>query len=252
MAGDMVYYEVRNEFYDSVSGILLVFDVTRQNSFRSLGRWLQELRTEAGNHVSEIAVCVCGNKTDQFPREVTYFEASQWCARRNLPYFETSALTGHGVDEAIHTLLESIVEPNAESTWAQQNGARHWWEIPEKECADTHSNTTSSKSHSTVRSPHNTREVPSSKQKVGHTDSRQKDVNGCTQKEGNIIKRIQNAKTHYEILGLGPQATKDEINRAYRRLAFVIHPDKNTAPGSEEAFKALTAARRALLNSGLP
>lgn len=37
------------------------------------------------------------------------------------------------------------------------------------------------------------------------------------------------------------------MNKAYRKLAVLLHPDKNIAPGSEEAFKILVAARTALL-----
>ena len=40
---------------------------------------------------------------------------------------------------------------------------------------------------------------------------------------------------------------RDDINRAYRKLAMLIHPDKSVAPGSEEAFKVLVDARKALL-----
>jgi hypothetical protein len=40
---------------------------------------------------------------------------------------------------------------------------------------------------------------------------------------------------------------RDEINKAYRKLAVLLHPDKSVAPGSEEAFKVLVAARTALL-----
>ena len=42
---------------------------------------------------------------------------------------------------------------------------------------------------------------------------------------------------------------RDDINRAYRKLAVLIHPDKSLAPGSEDAFKALVNARAALLQS---
>ncbi len=42
---------------------------------------------------------------------------------------------------------------------------------------------------------------------------------------------------------------REEINKAYRKLAVLLHPDKSVAPGSEEAFKLLVAARTALLKS---
>lgn len=42
-------------------------------------------------------------------------------------------------------------------------------------------------------------------------------------------------------------STRDDINKSYRRLAALVHPDKCKAPGAEEAFKALTQARNNLL-----
>ena len=43
---------------------------------------------------------------------------------------------------------------------------------------------------------------------------------------------------------------RDDVNRAYKRLAFLLHPDKTDLPGAEEAFKALNAARNALIPGG--
>lgn len=42
---------------------------------------------------------------------------------------------------------------------------------------------------------------------------------------------------------------RDEVNKAYRRLAVLLHPDKCVAPGSEDAFKAVVNARTALLKN---
>lgn len=40
---------------------------------------------------------------------------------------------------------------------------------------------------------------------------------------------------------------REEVNKAYRRLAALVHPDKCKAAGAEEAFKTLTQARNNLL-----
>lgn len=42
---------------------------------------------------------------------------------------------------------------------------------------------------------------------------------------------------------------RDEVNKAYRKLAVLLHPDKCMAPGSEDAFKAVVNARTVLLKN---
>jgi curved DNA-binding protein CbpA len=37
----------------------------------------------------------------------------------------------------------------------------------------------------------------------------------------------------YRILGISAQAAADEIKRAYRRLAFILHPDVGSLPNAE-------------------
>ena len=50
-------------------------------------------------------------------------------------------------------------------------------------------------------------------------------------------------QTSYEILGVKPTATADEIRKAYRKLAKQLHPDLNPGkPEAEARFKSVTAA----------
>ena len=46
----------------------------------------------------------------------------------------------------------------------------------------------------------------------------------------------------YEILGIGRNASQDEIQRAYRKLARAYHPDLNANPAAEEKFKDVSEA----------
>ncbi len=46
----------------------------------------------------------------------------------------------------------------------------------------------------------------------------------------------------YEILGVGRNASQDEIQRAYRKLAREYHPDVNADPAAEERFKDVSEA----------
>ncbi|XP_065161971.1 dnaJ homolog subfamily B member 12 [Atheta coriaria] len=53
------------------------------------------------------------------------------------------------------------------------------------------------------------------------------------------VTRIKKCKDYYEILGVSKDATDSDIKKAYKKLALQLHPDKNKAPGSAEAFKAI-------------
>ena len=46
----------------------------------------------------------------------------------------------------------------------------------------------------------------------------------------------------YDILGVGRDASGDELRRAYRKLARELHPDVSEDPAAEERFKEVTGA----------
>lgn len=49
-------------------------------------------------------------------------------------------------------------------------------------------------------------------------------------------------RDYYEVLGVGKDASEDEIKKAYRKLARQYHPDVNKAPDAEEKFKEVKEA----------
>jgi molecular chaperone DnaJ len=49
-------------------------------------------------------------------------------------------------------------------------------------------------------------------------------------------------RDYYEVLGVGRDASPDDLRRAYRRLAKQYHPDVNSEPDAEERFKEINEA----------
>lgn len=75
-----------------------------------------------------------------------------------------------------------------------------------------------------------------------------------TQTHVEIVEKILGAKeggrgAHYRVLGVSTNATETEIKKAYRKLAIKVHPDKNSAPKADEAFKAVGLAYATLSDS---
>ena len=53
-------------------------------------------------------------------------------------------------------------------------------------------------------------------------------------------------KDYYEVLGVGRDASPDEIHRAFRKLARKYHPDVNSTAEAEEKFKEINEAHEVL------
>ena len=55
-------------------------------------------------------------------------------------------------------------------------------------------------------------------------------------------------RDYYEVLGIDRSASEEELKRAFRKLAFKYHPDRNREDGAEEKFKEINEAYEVLSN----
>ena len=56
-------------------------------------------------------------------------------------------------------------------------------------------------------------------------------------------------RDYYEVIGVGRDASDEEIKRAFRKLALEYHPDRNRKVGAEERFKEINEAYQVLSDS---
>uniref|UniRef100_A0A0D3EQ37 J domain-containing protein n=1 Tax=Oryza barthii TaxID=65489 RepID=A0A0D3EQ37_9ORYZ len=68
-----------------------------------------------------------------------------------------------------------------------------------------------------------------------------------TSEQLEVVRQVKkHTRDYYQILGLEKDCTVEDVRKAYRKLSLKVHPDKNKAPGAEDAFKAVSKAFQCL------
>lgn len=57
-----------------------------------------------------------------------------------------------------------------------------------------------------------------------------------------LIFLINYSLFYFSILGVPPDSPQEQIRKHYKKIAVLVHPDKNKQAGAEEAFKVLQRA----------
>ena len=109
MSGDPTYVEVRNEFYKESQVLIIMFDVSRRQTFDALEMWLRELTKHAAENAN-MPIFVVGNKIDlDGKRAVQKSEAEKWTTSRKFAgYSEASAKDGKGFLELFGNIASHL------------------------------------------------------------------------------------------------------------------------------------------------
>jgi Ras-related protein Rab-2A len=101
-AGQESFRSITRSYYRGAAGALLVYDITRRETFNHLTRWLEEARQNANQ---SMVIMLIGNKSDlDHRRQVSRDEGEKFAKEHGLVFLETSAKTAANVEEAfIHT-----------------------------------------------------------------------------------------------------------------------------------------------------
>ena len=89
----------------------MVYDVTKEKTFESVAKWIEELKTNAE---PDIVIILVGNKVDLCEnnptmRGVKVEDAKKFAAANGLLFCESSAITSQNVSDAFENLLQGIL-----------------------------------------------------------------------------------------------------------------------------------------------
>ncbi|CAK4602841.1 unnamed protein product [Aphanomyces euteiches] len=106
IAGQERFRGVATNYFHGAHGILVVYDVTDRESFQHVKEWLDEIDQKASEHVNKLLV---GNKSDLIAERVVSTDAGkEFADSRRMDFLETSAKSGHNVNEAFTILAAQV------------------------------------------------------------------------------------------------------------------------------------------------
>ncbi|MBA0875400.1 hypothetical protein Goshw_010787, partial [Gossypium schwendimanii] len=105
-AGQESFRSITRSYYRGAAGALLVYDITRRETFNHLTSWLEEARQHAN---ANMTVMLIGNKCDlSHRRAVSTEEGEQFAREHGLIFMEASAKTAQNVEEAFLSTASKI------------------------------------------------------------------------------------------------------------------------------------------------
>ncbi|RWW10994.1 hypothetical protein BHE74_00050299 [Ensete ventricosum] len=128
-AGQERFKAVTSAYYRGAVGALVVYDISRRQTFDSVGRWLNELHSKY--HVysysdMNVVTILVGNKTDlKDVREVTTAEGKALAEAQGLFFIETSALDSSNVGAAFQTVVKEIYHILSRKVFLSQEQKKH-------------------------------------------------------------------------------------------------------------------------------
>jgi small GTP-binding protein len=105
-AGHERFRSMTKGYFRDAAGAVIVFDLTSLDSFRSVTSWINDVKELAR---PDVVIILIGNKVDLTEkRSVTQEKARRYAYKRSLEYFETSAVTGENISDAITACVTGI------------------------------------------------------------------------------------------------------------------------------------------------
>ncbi|XP_034382244.1 ras and EF-hand domain-containing protein homolog isoform X2 [Cyclopterus lumpus] len=107
-AGQERYRSITKQFFRKADGVVVMYDVTVEESFRAVQPWLSNVQEAAGEGVP---ILLLGNKMDMDgDRKVSFKEAKHLAYENKVMFFEVSAYTAKNVTESLTHLARVLME----------------------------------------------------------------------------------------------------------------------------------------------
>eukprot|EP00457_Paulinella_chromatophora_P009158 gb/GEZN01009214.1/.p1 GENE.gb/GEZN01009214.1/~~gb/GEZN01009214.1/.p1 ORF type:complete len:210 (-),score=34.87 gb/GEZN01009214.1/:680-1309(-) len=120
-AGQERFRTITSAYYRGADGIIMVYDVTSNESFEHVEEWLSEVDRYANENTSKLLV---GNKADLIEeKQVSEENAQRFAEKLGISFIETSAKTATNVDTAFLTMAKELIR-NREKTGGKGEGKK--------------------------------------------------------------------------------------------------------------------------------
>ena len=107
-AGQERYKSITQTYYKGAKGALIVYDISRKESFLNVDKWIGDLK-EYGEE--NVCVLLIGNKCDlDNIRQVSLDEVTKKAEQYKIGFCETSALNAKNIDYAFQKLIKLVAE----------------------------------------------------------------------------------------------------------------------------------------------
>lgn len=108
IAGQDRFFLMRRQFYQGADGVIIIFDLSRRDTFNSIFNSYKDIKENIGNF-GKITGFLIGNKNDLSHREISLEEARDLAKKINFGYIETSALNGNNVLDAFNEIAQNLL-----------------------------------------------------------------------------------------------------------------------------------------------
>ena len=106
-AGQERFHSVATSTIKSAQGVIVSFDLTNEKTFKSVSRWLNDIKDNNNN----IPILLFGNKCDMLEqRVVEEKDIDTFVSRNKLIYYETSAKENINIEEGFTKIAEEAYE----------------------------------------------------------------------------------------------------------------------------------------------